>query len=315
MQAFIEQNEQLAALCNHSCVEQGLEVMLQGLRGIYPELEFEHVLTRGGWYRLGGVVDHDYQRVSDNIVQWAEIESQGDVEQLLVKHMDSGYFATRLAGKTHYFNACIGESPEDFVQLEIEELSEVLDRSLADPDWFPESLEEFVDPIDYPRLVPEVVAQPYYLYRRITPINQLLHQPARETRLISNIRHFIKDWGHSSAGQQARFCSHWILALREYVDSDGQTNVNAKPVSGFNGKAPGLPDGERLSGATLAQAVHEYDRHIGYPFSWFFMMLSSQSKNFQLADAVLRDQMGAYDYLPARDLKVLRDWEARPYSV
>ena len=31
--------------------------------------------------------------------------------------------------------------------------------------------------------------------------------------------------------------------------------------------------------------------------------------------AVLRDQMGAFDYLPARDLKVLRQWEVRPYGV
>jgi len=44
-------------------------------------------------------------------------------------------------------------------------------------------------------------------------------------------------------------------------------------------------------------------------------MLSSHSENYTLAEAVLRDQMGAYDYLPAKDLKVLRQWEERPYGV
>jgi hypothetical protein len=45
------------------------------------------------------------------------------------------------------------------------------------------------------------------------------------------------------------------------------------------------------------------------------MMLGQKSGNYALADAVLADQMGAYDYLPPRDLKVLREWESRPYGV
>jgi hypothetical protein len=44
-------------------------------------------------------------------------------------------------------------------------------------------------------------------------------------------------------------------------------------------------------------------------------MLGSKAENFAVAEAVLRDQMGAYDYLPAKDLKVLRSWEERPYGV
>ncbi|MEW7996397.1 MAG: hypothetical protein AB2825_18395, partial [Candidatus Thiodiazotropha endolucinida] len=71
----------------------------------------------------------------------------------------------------------------------------------------------------------------------------------------------------------------------------------------------------RLSGAELANAVHGYDRVLGYPFAWYFMMLGSTASNYTLADAVLQDQMGAYDYLPKRDLKVLREWEAKPYGV
>ena len=312
---MIQHNENLAALCRDTDVVQGLDALLQGLRRIYPDLEFEHVATRGGWHRLGGVVDADYRRVSSNIAQWVHEVSNGDVDELLAACLDQGYFATRLSGRTHYFNAPTGDAAEDFVQLEIEELQEVLDRPLMDPDWFPDSIEEFLDPIDYPRLEPEPIGSAFYLYRRITPIDQLLHQPARETRLLSNIRHFMDDWRQSSAGQQERFCDHWILALREYIDSDGQTNINAKPVSVFNGQSPALPDAASLSGSGLAHAVHDYDRHLGYPFSWFFMMLSSQSGNFQLADAVLRDLAGAYDYLAARDLKVLRAWEEQPYSV
>jgi hypothetical protein len=43
------------------------------------------------------------------------------------------------------------------VQIEIEQRQEVLDRVLFDPDWLPESIEELVDRLDYPRLEPEPV--------------------------------------------------------------------------------------------------------------------------------------------------------------
>ena len=73
--------------------------------------------------------------------------------------------------------------------------------------------------------------------------------------------------------------------------------------------------GKRIRGAKLANAIHGYDRRLGYPFAWYFMMLGQKAENYALADAVLADQMGAYDYLPARDLKVLRQWEQSPYGV
>jgi len=44
-------------------------------------------------------------------------------------------------------------------------------------------------------------------------------------------------------------------------------------------------------------------------------MLSHREVPHQLAESIHKDQMGAYDYLPARDLKVLRDWSAQPYGI
>ena len=37
--------------------------------------------------------------------------------------------------------------------------------------------------------------------------------------------------------------------------------------------------------------------------------------SYQLAESVHADLMGAFDYLPAKDLAVLRDWYNAPYSV
>ncbi|MGD2117337.1 MAG: hypothetical protein PVG66_03195 [Chromatiales bacterium] len=314
MTAAVVQFDAVSKLCETTDVADGIQALQQGLARLFPDLQFEHVLTRGHWHRLGGVVDANYQRVSDNIVHWAEQESGGDAEELVIRYMDHGYFATNLAGKTLYFTAANGDEATDFIQLEIEQLQEVLDRPLVERDWFPESLEEFLDPLDYPRLEPEPVGKAYFRFRRMTPIKPLLTKPTDENQAMYNLRRFFHDWQNSSANDAGHFSQHWVLALQEFKGSDGELKLNAKPVSTFADKLPSLPP-EGLSGSELARAIHDYDRALGFHFAWFFMMLTRKAENFALFDAVLRDQVGAYDYLPAKDLKVLRDWESRPYGV
>lgn len=307
--------EKLAQLRQDTDTAGGPSGLVGKLTHLMSELDFECVLSRGGWHRLGGVVDAQYQRVSDNITHWAEDESAGDVDGLIARFVDKGWFATRLAGKTHYFTAPCGDEADDFVQLEIEEIQEVLDRPLVERDWFPDSLEEFLDPLDYPRLEPEPVAQARYQFRRITPIGKLMSEASRDNQESANLRRFFQDWRESSAFDGAPFCRHWVLALREYMDRDGECRMKARPVSTFLEDLPELPPGDRLKGVELANAVHHYDRRLGYPFAWYFIMLSRKAANYTLAQAVLRDLQGAYDYLPAKDLKVLREWETKPYGV
>lgn len=306
--------EALTGICSQADPAQGLEVLLQPIQAAMPGLAFNHVMSRGGWHRLGGVVGADGQRVAGNIVQWVEQSCDGDIDELIAAHADSGYQATRLAGKTHFITAARSEAPQDFIQIEIEELHEVLDRPLIAEDWFPDSVEEFLEPLDYPKLAPEPVAPAYYQFRRITAIADLLGS-AGTGRRHDNLRRFFADWAASSAGETASFCDHWVLALREYRDQEGLVQLTSKPVATFSGELPELPQGEGIRGAELANAIHNYDRRLGYPFAWYFMMLGQKAGNYALADAVLADQMGAYEYLPARDLKVLRAWESRPYGV
>lgn len=305
----------LAKFCGELSGSMNPQGLSEKLNALTPELEFSHVATRGDWYRLGGVVDAQHQPVSGNIVQWVEKVSGGDVERLLGECADLDYFATRLAGKTHYFSAAYGSASAAFIQLEIEELREVLDRPLVTEDWYPENLEEFLDPLDLPRLSPEPVAESYFQFRRITPVATLLQEAPGENRSLSNLRRFFDDWSASSASECGPVCKHWALALREYIDSDGECHLSAKPFSTFVGNLDSLSGAAKLHGAELANLIHGYDRQIGYPFAWYFNMLGCKSENFAVAEAVLRDQMGAYDYLPAKDLKVLRAWEERPYGV
>jgi hypothetical protein len=315
MNAPIANPETIASLCLSFDFSEGLERLTEEINRLMPELEFTHVVTRGHWYRLGGVVDANYQPISQNIAQWAEESSAGDVDNLVAEYMNSGYFATRLSGKTHYFTASCGDGPDQFIQLEIEQLQEVLDRPLVERDWFPESLEEFLDPLDYPRLEPEPMDSAYLQFRRVTPIDKLLRESSGKNRAMLSLARFFRDWQASSAGLHSQFCDHWILALREYQDRDGEHQLSAKPYSTFSGELKVSSLGDTPHGAELANAIHGYDRQVGYPFAWFFNLISSKSENYKLAEAVLRDQMGAFDYLPPRDLKVLRAWESSPYGV
>lgn len=315
MKDHLANPEHLSHLCEQVSVEEGVAILNTKIRDLMPELDFQFVLTRGNWHRLGGVVNGNYQPVSDNIVHWAETESGGDVDELMARYMDAGYFATILAGKTHYFTAPTGEDPENFVQLEIEELQEVLDRPLFDRDWFPDSLEEFLDPLDFPRLAPEPIGTPYYRFRRVTAIDQIIDNAPYAGRSQFDLKHFFHDWSQSSAAGGEPFCRHWVMALRDYISTDGDKKINARPVSAYAEPLPELPPGTQLMGAELANAIHDYDRELGYPFAWYFIMLSTQSTNYELAKAVLRDQMDVFDYLPGRDVDVLRSWAERPYGV
>ncbi|WP_316368763.1 hypothetical protein [Candidatus Thiodiazotropha sp. CDECU1] len=315
MMPLLEKHEHLSDLCHRVKVMNDTSKLEEALQSALEDDDLKSVMTRGGWHRWGGVVDGEYAPVASNLRQWAEDVSGGDVDELIYSYRDRGYFVTHLAGKSHYFTLPTGDRPEQFVQIEVEELQEVIARPLIDHDWFPESLEEFLDPLDYPQLEPEPVTPPYYRFRRMIEMDKLLDAPAESDRNLNNLRRFFNDWQHSSAGDADQFCRQWVLLLREYQDSYGETRLNARPMAKLHGALPELPDGALLSGAALANAIHGYDREVGYPFAWFFNMLSRKSSNYSVAEAVLKDQMGAYDYLPVRDLKVLRGWEERPYGV
>lgn len=315
MIAMLKKQEHLVELCNRLSAIDGRDRLEEALQLTVEGLDLKWAMTRGGWHRLGGVVDGNYAPVSPNLTKWVDETAGGDLDELFFNYRDSGYFVTQLAGKSHYFTAPTGERPDQFVQIEIEELQEVIERPLIDRDWYPDNLEEFLDPLDYPRLEPEPVTPPFYRFRRIMEIDKLLEDQAESERNLGDLRRFFNDWGESSASEGDDFCRQWVLLLRDYQDAYGELRIHARPMTALHGGLPDLPDGERLTGASLANAIHGYDRLVGYPFAWFFHMLSSKSSNYAVAEAVLRDQMGAYDYLPARDLKVLRRWEERPYSV
>lgn len=302
----------VARACASSDPARGAEGLLSGLGRLWPELAFRPVLTRGGWYRPGGVVDIGKQRVADSLRQWAEEQAaSGDLQGLLDTCVDRPLFATRLVGRTHYLTAQTGPAAADFMQIEVEELQEVLDRYLSDPEWLPDSLEEFIDPLDYPQLDPEPVGASRLVFRRIIAAHELI-DPLASTS--SALLRFLHDWNDSSAAHAHHFCDHWALAVRETVDSDGEAQISAHPVSAC--AAERLRTASAMDGAGRANLVHGYDHAAGYPMAWYFHMVASAGcVPAGLGLRVAEDHQRSYSYLPACDLAVLRRWADLPYRV
>ncbi len=310
-------HDTIAACCTATPPDSDGSALVNAIAHCCAAPELKLALVRGGWHRLGGVVDGDYRPIAEHLLQWAEEESQGDLEDLVLRYIDAGYFATRIRGKTHYLTLSTGPEPYDFIQIEVEELQEEVERILIDRDWYPEDLEEFVAPMaNFPRIDPEPIAPPRYHLRRIFTAHQLLAtQRLQHPPQYQNMTRFGSEWSHSSASHHP-LCHHWVIAVRESIDAEGDARYALRPIPTHD--APPYtrkPLPETLFGAELANLLTTIDREAGHPFAWYFLMLGSAMVTHQLGDRVLLDHLNDYSYLPQRDLQVLTSWHQKPYSV
>ncbi|WP_153117587.1 hypothetical protein [Rhodocyclus tenuis] len=282
-----------------------------------PELSYREVLSRGGWYRLGGVVDGSDASISRDLEHWAEAalaECDGDLHTLADRHVDDALFATRFNGMTHYLVAATGNGAADFIQVEIEELQEVVSHPLFADETVPGSLEELLDPPGLRRSSAKPLGAPFYTLRRVTDIAAFLARMRAQKPDAQPVHRFIAAWEASSAGQAAQFSNHWALAIREHLDRYRQPILQATPLVAINGEPPHFQGAFGAQGLALQAALNRFDRQAGYPMAWFFHMLTSKTLPHAVAFAVIDDVQSGFSYLPERDVKVLRDWIHRPYG-
>ncbi len=286
--------------------------LLETVARAMPGLAFEVAATRRGWYRIGGVLGPDGERIAWQLRDWAE--ACGGAAEIVAAHADDGYLATRLCGRTHYLMAPSGDRPLDFVQLEVDEIEERLDRPLIDPDNPPDDLEDLIDPLGGERLDPALVGVPRYELRRVTDFSPCLEDAASRFCGDARFRRFLTDWIASTAGGAARLHEHWVFTLVPYTDRFGEPrfHVEPRPRAEDLGRLDGVA---RPRGGDLARLIHAHDRAAGYPMAWYFQMVAGHGVSHRIAESVLEDQMGAYAYLPAKDLAVLRNWGREPYAL
>jgi len=235
--------------------------------------------------------------------------------KLFVEHGGKGLLTTRHEGKTHYFTAPTGPKAADFVQIEVEELVEVVDRPLFVDDHIPDDIEELIDPpgAEEARLAPRQLAAPRYAFRGITEVAPLVAKhKASEGSDLRYIR-FLEEWDAASAGAAAPFCHHFVLRLLPFRDRFGERKVEATPLA--CGKLPAVDvAAAKLSGVPLASYLQDFDKRAGFPLAWYFLMLIHKKALIDIAQAVYTDARRNYRYLPDRDLAVLETWIRRPYS-
>jgi hypothetical protein len=308
----------VAEMCLRVPVSGGAVGLAKAVTRLSSQLFFRDVLSRGGWYRLGGVIDKAGRRISDDLARWAEAElaARGDDLHVLVEdYAESGIRATRILGKTHYLVASTGSLPGDFLQIEIEELQEVVGHELF-AGAVHGNLEELMDPPRSETGEASVVrlGAPFYALRRITDLAEFLQRMAAQKPEAQTVHRFLSAWESCSAGLATPFSSHWVVAVREYLDRFHQPMLQATPVAAGRGLPTRFDSVYGARGLALYEALQRFDRQADYPMAWFFHMLTTKVVPHAVASAVIDDVQAGFSYLPERDVKVIKDWLHRPYG-
>lgn len=304
----------IAETCARVPVSTGPTALVKALDSALEDWNFRHTFARGGWYRLGGVVDAAGERLSDNLEAWLEEElaaRDGDIDALCDDYADQELYATRLVGQTHYLCASVGDEHDDFLQLEIEDLQEMRAHRLFTGE--PATLEELTDPRSgNGKLLP--LGLPFYTFRRVQHVGALLRRMLVQKPEPAAIHRMLADWGESSAGHTSAFCNHWVIATREHLDRYQQSIVRAQPIPTLAGNPPDFDASPATRQLPLQQALNHFDREVGYPMAWFFHMLTTKAVPHWVAQAVIEDALDGFAYLPPRDLEVVRHWLHAPYT-
>lgn len=317
--AWSEYCKSLAPAVVETCakvpVSNGPGALVKALSVALPDWKFRHAMSRGGWYRLGGIVDASGQRVADSLESWAEKaidERDGEIARLIDDFADQTLYATRLVGQTHYLVASAGENTDDFLQLEIEDLQEMRVHQLFANE--PGTLEEIVDPRGGAEQ-PVPLGLPFYAFRRIQHIGAFLKRMLAQKPEPAPIHRMLGDWSKSSASGTSAYYNHWVIATREHVDRYHQPVFRAQPIATLAGEAPAFDAAPDSSGLALNEALTHFDREAGYPMAWYFHLLTSKAVPHWVAQSVVEDSLAGFAYLPQRDVDVVRGWLHRPYSV
>ena len=310
LQRFIAELEASAPKPHHS----GL---LASAARLDLDCTFRFALTRGSWYRPGGLIRTDGTLVSDDLERWAEEElaaCDGDLAELIERHAAEDLLATRHAGRTHYFVAAYGPAPADFMQLEVEELQEVLDRRLIDPKRPPTDLGELVDPLKPLSQDAQPVGRTYYRFRRLTDMRRVQAGQPPAGFGPPPLARFMAEWQQSRAAERGHFSDHWILAIREHQDRYHNKLVSAAPISRHARKLKSFHWHPELRGVELGDQIHAFDR-VSYPSAWYFHLVSGALTPTAVAYAAVEDIDSGYSYLAEKDAELLRGWVTEPYSV
>lgn len=316
-QSIALSGEQIAKLCKNLLPGKDDLSLISGLQVLLPDVHVRLARLGSEWYRIGGVVDGDGQRVSKDLIEWVDrtyLECGQNFQVLIEYALEQRLIATRHVGRTLYFVIETGRQAEDFILLEIDKILEVSDRLLINEDCPPEDQEDIIDPLRPATIENYDIGPARYQYRRKTDIRLFMETLNRHHSEPHPVQRFMDDWNRSSAGKSV-FCQDWIIRPYRHTGRYGEQIVNAEVVNLQTQSLPHLEDLVGKHGKTLNTLLTRFDRHAGYSFAWYFYMVKGKLVSPHNGEAVYRDVSGDFAYLPERDEAVLKDWIASPYNV
>ncbi|MFZ2403991.1 MAG: hypothetical protein WAW41_02565 [Methylobacter sp.] len=317
-QLFQLDGQQLAKICKHTLPDQNDESLLSKLQALNPGYPIRLAITGDEWYRLGGIVDRDGNRIANNLIEWTErtyIECGKNLQTLIDHAREQKFIATRQTGNTLHFVIQTGSKAEQFIQIDIDKTHETSDRLLVGEQCPPEDLEEFIDPLEPECIETSSIGTPRYSYRRKTDVSIFMDEINKYHVSEHPVQRFIDDWNRSSAQQKAVLSDDWIVRPFRHTGRFGEQIINVEIINTQQKNLPQLEDINGKKGTALHNLLTRFDRQAGYPFAWFFYMVKGKLVSPHSGVAVFKDISGDFSYLPERDVAVLKDWINTPYSV
>lgn len=308
----------LAKLCKQTLPDHNNELLLANLQALNPDYPVRLAKTDEEWYRLGGIVDTQGRRIANDLIEWTErtyIECGKNIQTLIEHASEQKLIATRQTGNTLHFIVQVGNQAEQFVQIDIDKTQEMSDRLLVNPDYPPEDLEEFIDPLNPDCIETFSIGSARYTYRRKTDVAIFMTEINKYHLQEHPVQRFMDDWNRSSAGQKALFSDDWIIRPYRHTGRFGEQVINIEIIDTQSKNIPQLDDINGRKGVSLQNLLTRFDRQVGYPFAWFFYMVKGKNVPPNSGVAVFKDISGDFSYLPERDVAVLKDWVNTPYNV
>jgi hypothetical protein len=126
-------------------------------------------------------------------------------------------------------------------------------------------------------------------------------------------RRLFNDWAHSSAGGAGRrLCRHWVLQITDYTSPAGVRSMDFIPMWTHTRKIARID--KPLPASELRAKLRTLDQRTDVPFAWFFYMVHGNLVEPWAGERILAGVDHGEIDLAARDLDILRRWQARSYQ-